>query len=144
MVNAACLLPECQRDSAIAITTTVLVIYLYDSAFNLFIFIRRFKRFQVIVKGASWYLSNLQKLVERVVLPQFVDNPDSVSYRTKAFSFLDKVPVIQGTELFFPAPEYVYLSNVPMPLQAQQDHQSYEVPFFCPHEENEALALHVR
>jgi hypothetical protein len=41
----------------------------------------------VIVKGASWYLSNLQKLVERVVLPQFVDNPDSVSYRTKAFSF---------------------------------------------------------
>ncbi|KAA1665826.1 hypothetical protein F1D63_26415, partial [Klebsiella pneumoniae] len=40
-----------------------------------------------IVKGASWYLSNLQKLVERVVLPQFVDNPDSVSYRTKAFSF---------------------------------------------------------
>lgn len=87
MVNAACLLPECPRDSAIAITTTVLVIYLYDSAFNLFIFIRRFKRFQVIVKGASWYLSNLQKLVERVVLPQFVDNPDSVSYRTKAFSF---------------------------------------------------------
>ena len=41
----------------------------------------------MIVKRTPGYLSYLQKLVERVVLPQFVDNPDSVSYRTKAFSF---------------------------------------------------------
>jgi hypothetical protein len=41
----------------------------------------------MIVKRTPGYLSYLQKLVERIVLPQFVDNPDLLSYRTKAFSF---------------------------------------------------------
>nr|VUD33086.1 Uncharacterised protein [Raoultella sp. NCTC 9187] len=38
-------------------------------------------------KTYSWYLSYLQKLLERIVLPQFVDNSDLIPYRTKAFNF---------------------------------------------------------
>ncbi|AJC02316.1 Uncharacterised protein [Klebsiella pneumoniae] len=41
----------------------------------------------MIVKRTPGYLSYLQKLVERIVLPQFVDNSDLIPYRTKAFNF---------------------------------------------------------
>ncbi len=37
----------------------------------------------MIVKRTPGYLSYLQKLVERIVLPQFVDNSDLIPYRTK-------------------------------------------------------------
>lgn len=41
----------------------------------------------MIVKCALGYLSYLQKLIERIVLPQFIDNSYFIPYRTKAFNF---------------------------------------------------------
>ena len=87
MVDGSHLLPECQRDPAIAIPVTVLVVYLFDSALYLPVFFRGFQRFQMIIKSTSGYLGNPQKLVKRIMLPQLVYNPDFISYRTEAFSF---------------------------------------------------------
>lgn len=69
------------------IAAQVLIIDLFDSAFHFIVFSRRAECFQMIVKRTPGYLSYLQKLVERIVLPQFVDNSDLIPYRTKAFNF---------------------------------------------------------
>jgi hypothetical protein len=46
MVDGSHLLPECQRDPAIAIPVTVLVVYLFDSALYLPVFFRDFNAFR--------------------------------------------------------------------------------------------------
>ena len=87
VVQRSSLSSERQCYPPITIAALVLIIDLFDSAFHFIVFSRRAECFQVIVKRTPGYLSYLQKLLERIVLPQFVDNSDLIPYRTKAFNF---------------------------------------------------------
>lgn len=78
---------EYQSYPPITIAAQVLIVDLFDSTFNLIVFSRGAECFQMIVKCTPGYLGYQQKLVERIMLPQFVDNSDFIPYRTKVFNF---------------------------------------------------------
>lgn len=63
MIDYANFSSESKRNSAIAVTTTVIKIYLFDSTSYIIIFPRRFKSFQVIVKCTPGYLSYLKQVL---------------------------------------------------------------------------------
>ncbi|SSJ43708.1 Uncharacterised protein [Klebsiella pneumoniae] len=87
VVQRSSLSSERQCYPPITIAAQVLIIDLFDSAFHFIVFSRGAEYFQMIVKRTPGYLSYLQKLIERIVQPQFVDNSDLIPYRTKAFNF---------------------------------------------------------